>query len=938
MLVHESGAWELDLGRGELRGRGVLAPLTGRAFEIFAVLAAAEEELVGKDDLMGRVWPGAVVEENTLQAHISAIRKALGSDRELLKTVSGRGYRLVGAWIPREEKPVAQRAHRGPGFVARQPFRTNLPAATSDLVGRTSAAGHLLNVLSHHRVVTLTGAGGIGKTALAVEVGRRLFEDAQGDVYVVDLAPLSQPALVPSSIASVLDLRLGGADVGAGSVAQAIGERKLFLVLDNCEHLIEAAASAAEIIVQICPRVSLLATSREDLRIEAEYVYRVSPLSVPTDQDEDPDVILAQSSVQLFLAKMAAARSSFLPDRDALIDVGVICRRLDGIPLAIEFAAARAATLGVKQVAARLDDRFGLLTSGRRTAVPRHQTRHAALEWSYDLLPESERRLLRRTAVFPSGFTSEAAAAVLGDADLAPSSVVGGIANLVAKSLVTFDGPPSGGRWRLLETIRAYALEKLVEAGEADRAIRRSAEYLRDLFRPTAAASQGRKHPERNHSHREIDNVRAAIDWALSPSGDLAIGLELTANSAPLWFQLSLMTEFRERVEDALKLLLAMPETNDELEMRLQIAHGYGFWYTGPDAAPLAMEDAFRRALALAERVGDTDVHLQALWGTWAIERGRGDYRAALVKASAYESLANAASDRQSIILADRILALTHHDLGNQRLAHRHVENVLSRPPHRDPAASTDLQVDARVAMLALEARIQWLLGLPDQAMRSVREALDTALRMNHWFSTCYVLFIAGCPLSLWVGNLSEAQSRVDMLRERAGGKWQDRYARIYGSILRLRQGSERDVLTAAYIEPRVQYAMLAALAELTSASTIPVPFPDDLPYDAPWSLPEVLRVDADLLLWRGGPDAVSAAETKLRRSLELAREQSAQSWELRSAVSFARLRIMQGRRSDAREILAPVYGKFTEGFETLDLRSARVILQSLTAGGDDLD
>lgn len=486
----------------------------------------------------------------------------------------------------------------------------------------------------------------------------------------------------------------------------------------------------------------------------------------------------------------------------------------------------------------------------------------------------------------------------------------------------------------LLETIRAYAHEKLVEAGEADRAIRRSAEYLRDLFRPTTSASQGRKQSERTHSHREIDNVRAAIDWALSPSGDLVVGLELTAYSAPLWFQLSLMTEYRERVEEALKRLTAMPEPNDELEMRLQIALGYGFWYTGPDAAPLAMEHAFRRALALAERVGDTDVHLQALWGTWAIERGRGDPRAALVNASGYQSLAKAAGDRRSIILADRILALTHHDLGNQQLALRHVESVLSQTPHLGPASSADLQVDARVAMLSVEARIQWLLGFPEQAMRAARAGIDTALRMNHWFSTCYALFIVGCPLSLWVGNLGEAQSRIDMLRERAGGRWQDRYARIYGSILRLRQGSEGDVLTAAYIEPRIQYAMLAALAELTSAPTIPVPFPDDLPYDAPWSLPEVLRVDAELLLWRGGPDAVSAAETKFRRSLELAREQSAQSWELRSAMSFARLRIRQGRQSDAREILAPVYGKFTEGFETLDLRSARAILQSLAAPG----
>jgi predicted ATPase/DNA-binding winged helix-turn-helix (wHTH) protein len=911
----------------------VLAPLSGRAFEVFAVLASAGGELIRKDDLMSRVWPGAIVEENTLQAHISAIRKVLGRDRDLLKTVSGRGYRLVGAWISREDKPVAEPAHRGHGFVANQRFRTNLSTVTSELIGRTSAAGHLLALLSDYRVVTLTGAGGIGKTALALEVGRRLFEDARGDVYVVDLAPLSHPALVPSSIAGVLDLTLDGADI-AESVARAIGDRQLFIVLDNCEHLIHATARAAEIIVQTCPRASLLATSREDLRIAGEYVYRVAPLSVPTDEDEDVDVIMAQSSVQLFLARTSAPRSPSLTNRDDLIEVGAICRRLDGIPLAIEFAAARANTLGVKQVAARLDDRFGLLTSGRRTALPRHQTLHAALDWSYDLLTEAERRLLRRSAIFPAGFTAEAAAAVLDDAELGPSSVAGAIADLVAKSLVTFDGPPTAGRWRLLETIRAYALEKLVEAGESDQAIRRSAEYLRDLFRPTALASQGGKRSERTHSHRDIDNVRAAIDWALSPSGELSVGLELTADSASLFFQLSLLAEYRERLERALERVWALSEPNHILEMRLEIALGHVLWYSVPDQVG-AMERAFGRALTLAERIGNADGQLQALWGKWAVGRGSGNHLTALAAATEYQAVANRVADKRLVVLADRLLALSHHDLGEQGLARDHAERVLSRALHLDPQSNMDLQVDARVAMLALLPRIQWLQGFADQAIATAQEAIHAAQRTDHWFALCYVLLMAGCPISLWVGNIPEAQDRIDWLRELvrgAPGFGVNRFARVYATVLRLRQGDTGPALTAAYIEPRVHYSSMAALDKLTSAPAIPVPSPDDVTSDAPWSMPEVMRVDGELLLWRGGPHAVSAAEAKFRRSLELARGQSARSWELRTATSLARLRIRQARQSDARKILAPVYERFTEGFETLDLRSARAILQSLAA------
>jgi predicted ATPase/DNA-binding winged helix-turn-helix (wHTH) protein len=931
VLVHESGTWELDLGRRELRARGAAVPIGGRAFEILAVLAQSAEDLVGKDDLMKRVWPGAVVEENTLQVHISAIRRALGGDREMLKTASGRGYRLLGAWMPREAAATAERTSHEPTSVARPAFQTNLPATVSELVGRAFAARHLASVMSAYRAVTLTGPGGIGKTALALHVARSVFAGGQGDAYLVDLASLLDPRLVPSAIAAVLDLRLGGEQAGADSVARAIGGKQFLLVLDNCEHLIDAVARSVETIVRMCPLVSVLGTSRENLRIEGEYVYRVAPLSVPSAEDQEPDVILAQSAVQLFVNRMSASRPAFLPDPGELLEIAAICRQLDGIPLAIEFAAARASSLGLKQVAARLGDRFGLLTAGRRTALPRHQTLYATLDWSYELLPDEERRLLRRVAIFPAGFTVAAATAVVSDVAQATSSVIDGIANLVDKSLLNFEGPPSAGRWRLLETIRAYALEKLRETGEAEKVAQLSAEFLRDLFRPAVAATTGRPDPDRAPGLRDIDNIRAAIDWAMSATGDLVVGIELTADSAPLWFQLSLMTEYRARVERALAGLKAMSEPDAALEMRLQVGLGHALWYTGPDAEPEAMQGAFARALALAERVGDTDVQLKALWGAWAVRRGRGDHDAALAAATRYQAIASSAADKRLAILADRILALTHHDLGDQNLARGHVEKVLSQAPHLDPRSNNDLQVDARVAMLSILARIQWLQGFPEQAIATAEEAIDATLRMDHWFSICYVLFTAGCPLSLWVGDLAEAERRLDMLRDRTGGNpGFNRYARIYAAVLRLRQGSEADRLTAAYIEPRVQYSMMGALGELVSAATVPLPSPGDLPCQAPWSQPEVLRVDAELLLWRGGTDAVGAAEAKLAGSLELAREQSALGWELRTALSLAHLRRSQDRPADARDVLAAALDKFTEGFDTVDLRSARAVLQSL--------
>src|ERR1700691_1360946 len=481
-LVYESGEWEVDLARCELRARGVRVPIGGRAFEIIEVLVQSAGELVTKDDLAARVWPGTMVEENALQVHISPIRKALVPDREMLKTASGRGYRLLGAWTSHQEcsssvDSIDLEPMRSPA----EPFQTNLPAAASELVGRTNAVQDLRGLLSANRVVTLTGPGGIGKTRLAFEVARGLFPSFQGDVRLVEFVSLSDPALVPTAVAGVLGLKLGGKEISAESVARAIGAQRLLLVLDNCEHLIDAAARLAETVVFMCPRTTILATSREILKIEGEYVYRVPPLDVPS-QDEEPKNISGHSAVQLFVATTMALQSDFSPNEENLSAIAAICRRLDGIPLAIDLAATRVATLGLQQVVAGLDDRLGMLTGGRRTALPRHQTLRATLDWSYELLPEPERLVMRRLAVFAGDFTAEAARLVAADGEITASEALYFLANLVTKSLVTLEAGSVISHYRLHETTRAYALEKLTERAEFEQVARRHANYYRNLF------------------------------------------------------------------------------------------------------------------------------------------------------------------------------------------------------------------------------------------------------------------------------------------------------------------------------------------------------------------------------------------------------------------------------------------------------------------------
>ena len=478
-LVYESGEWVVDLTRRELLTRGDPVPLGKRAFQVFAVLVESAGKLVTKDELMARVWPGVIVEENTLEVHVSAVRKALGPDRGTLKTSFGRGYRLQGDWTIRQENPPAVSDFPEPPRMPTKRFLTNVPAAASDVIGRAPAVEQLREILCAYRMTTLTGPGGIGKTTLALELARSLFPAFNGDCWLVDVISLSDPDRVPSLVAHVLGLKLSGEQISPESVARAIGGKKLLLVLDNCEHVVDAAARLAETLVRLCPATSIVATSREGLRIEGEHVYRVPPLDVPGLNGKDSDNVLGHSAVQLFLARAMAVDSDFSPHGENLRAMADICRRLDGIPLAIEFAAARAAILGPDLVLSRLDERFGLLTGGRRTALPRHQTLRATLDWSYELLPEPERCLLRRLGIFPAGFTLEAANALMSDQSHATSVTLEQIANLIAKSLVTLDASPSSGRWRLLETIRAYALEILAENGETEQVARSCAEFCR---------------------------------------------------------------------------------------------------------------------------------------------------------------------------------------------------------------------------------------------------------------------------------------------------------------------------------------------------------------------------------------------------------------------------------------------------------------------------
>jgi predicted ATPase/DNA-binding winged helix-turn-helix (wHTH) protein len=947
--TYASGECEIDLARRELRILGSPIPIGGRAFEIIEVLAQSAGELVTKDELMNRVWPGAVVMENTLHVHVAAVRKALGPYRGLLKTESRRGYRLLGSWSvrhhPTSPPPVRPRQTR----ISREPAASNFPVPVTSLVGRSAAVQKLRDLVSAYRVVTVTGPGGIGKTALVLEVARALLTEFDDGAWLVELASLADPALVPSAVAGVLALNLGGEVISAEALARAVGDQKVLLVLDNCEHVIDAAACLAETFVRMHPRTTILTTSREVLRIEGEYVYRVPALEVPAIGCDEPDHILGHSAVELFVARTKALNSDFLPHAANLPTIAAICRHLDGIPLAIEFAAARTATLGLEQVAVELSDRFALLLSGRRAALPRHRTLRAALDWSYDLLPESERRLLRHLAIFPAGFTLAAAAAVVNDGHGIEACVAHGIVSLVYKSLVTLDRSTAATRWHLLETIRAYALEKLAEHGEIGAAARLHAEFYRDLFASRRLDSHV---PDEDMEQftREIDNVRGALDWSFSTAGDAEIGVTLTAAYVPAWLHAALPTECRERTERAVNNLAPAMNVSVPLRMQLHFAFGLMPAYTMSPIEPA--KAALAKALTLAEEIGDRQAQFQILWGLWVLNSESGECHTAYSVTEQLSLVGRRIADPSAGLMVQRLRGFVLEMQGQHRQACECSEYVV-----RHYVAPTDRrltawgQFDQRVLARAMLARALWFQGYADQAMDQARLSLDEAQRTNFPLSIGEALRVAVCDIALMTGDLAAADQSITMLLDIATS----RNAPFWGILGRCLRGklfvyrgefAPGTALLRTELEfceragwpiwyPEFMGALAEGLAGLGEVARARAAVDKGLASADRGGercyYPELLRLKGELLLQtpdQSGP----GAEQSFSAALSLARRQGALALELRAALSLARLRVREGRHDQARRVLRAIYDRFTEGFATADLRTARGMLEALSS------
>jgi predicted ATPase/DNA-binding winged helix-turn-helix (wHTH) protein len=933
--------------------------LGSRAFDILAALVERAGEVVGKKELLARAWPQTFVEEANLKFQVSALRRALGDGQgghRYVATVPGQGYNFV-APISLEEPSQA------PLPPTIEPVGVhNLPFAATRMIGRDEAVAAIVSRLSRERLVTIVGPGGIGKTTVALAVAERMIASYEHGVWLVDLAPVGDPRLVPTAVATVLGLEVGTEDQLPGLVA-SLRDKRMLLLLDSCEHVIDAAAGFAAAVLAGAPGVKILATSREPLGVVGERGHRLGPLSSPQPSSRlTAAEAAAFPAAQLFVERVTAIVEDFaLTDANAPL-VFEICRRLDGLPLAIEFAAPRVEVLGVEGLAARLNDSLPLLGTRRRTAMPRHRTMRAVVDWSYGLLTEDERLFFRALGAFTAGFTVEAAAAVVMNAASQRLNAIDRLADLVAKSLVAADVGGTEPRFRLLDTTRAYAIEKLDESGERKRIARCHAEYYRNLFERAEREAGARPAGEWLADYApEIDNLRAALDWAFSPGGDGSIGVALTTAAVPLWVRLSLLQERGSRAKQALGALETGGTRDPRAEMRLYAA--MGTWT--PDEREIGA--AFTKVLDIAESLGDTEYQLRALHGLHFLQAVSGQYRAALQSAQKFHDLAKSGSDPSPRALGERMMGAAKHFLGDHIGAQRHLEPVLARYAAADHGRDVMAGIgqewdrphssiyrfgsDLRVSARGFLARVLWLQGFADQAVRTAEMSIEEAQAIGHVSSLCYALALAACPISLWVGDLTGAAHYTGMLVDHSKKHrlpLMSMFASRFERVVALKRGDldtgSRPLRTGPneIADPDVGFGFLAGLTEQAEALGHAGRIVEGLALleagiaqrETGWLTPELLRLKSDLLLLQKSPAGAEMAQDLFRQALDEARQQRALSWELRAATSLARLLRNQGRTADAIACLQPIYDCFTEGFGTADLVAAKQLLDELSGGG----
>ncbi|SET64387.1 Predicted ATPase [Pseudomonas sp. NFR09] len=768
----------------QLLKNGEPVPLGNRAMLLLIALATRPGELLEKAELLSLAWPKVVVEECNLRAQILTLRRALADDANSARivTVSGRGYRFdaVTTSISLDEAPLSAPS---------APLQHN----ACKVFGRDKLLNILCEQLETRRFVTLSGHAGAGKTTVAQALADRLHPFYPQGVIFIDLAPVSRGQLVHVVIAAALKIECDTDDPLSG-IARRLAASRALLILDNCEHVLDEVATAVEAILCDAWQCSILVTSREPLRVQGECVHDLPPLPFPP---ETPDLTLEQAmkypAIELLVERIAAHDLGYVLNERDVQSAAAICRKLEGNALAIELAAARVKAFGIGHLPDMLDGVFRLQMTGRRTAFPRHRTLGAALDWTYAMLSAQEQALLRQLSVFSGLFTLNAVEAV--------TKVQAGdraqiMESLLDKSLIMSREELSIKRYRLLETTRLYAAQKLAEHGETGSLALRHADWIlnelqnavQDLVKQSPQAWLARY-------RADVDNVRAALEWAYSPDGDRELAVELTLVSAPLWLRLSLTAECYDWVSRGLQSFGDHAPVDEHQRMRLltisasvmTLAYGSGN----------KIRQAWRQVGADARALGDTNSQLRALWGLWSVYCCGNQYLRALELADQYVELSKDSRCSERQLLGLRMRANTQFYMGRLDDAYRSVVEALSAPSSTKPDL-IDLHFNQRIAACSIKSQIQLLQGDVDAALLALEQNVSQAINLNHPATLWYTLSLSAIPFTLLSGRLQKTRHCLSMLQESMEGHdlylWRH-IARAFEQILLIHQGAAEEAL-----------------------------------------------------------------------------------------------------------------------------------------------
>jgi predicted ATPase/DNA-binding winged helix-turn-helix (wHTH) protein len=937
--IFEFGPFELVLDQNLLLKHGAKCPLNGRAYDLLVALIERAGQLVTNRELIERAWPTVVVEEANLRIQVAALRRALGdsaADPKYVLNVPGRGYRLIA-------KVSARTAHASPA----KPFphdpapqsgspKVELPLLLNELVGRDKAIDTLADHFLRQRFMTIVGAGGIGKTALAVATAWRIAERYPDGVFFVSFASLRSADLVVGCVASALHIETA-TSVTVDRILHFLRGKSVLLLFDNCEHVIDEAAMLAEALLKGVSSVHMLGTSREPLRAEGERLHRLSPLEFPDVSRSSITVESATSfsAIQLFVDRATASLDTFeLSDGNSPI-VADICRRLDGIPLALELAAARVNQFSVETLLQRLEKRMEVLLQGRRTAPPRHQTLRATLDWSFGILLPSEQRVSVCLAIFNASFTLEMALFALSETGLEANVLEGVIESLVAKSLILNEINTDRTHYRLLQTTRSYLLEKLQGDPVFPTLARRHALFFcEDLSRKRTPDAKTADSNRWKRYGRWIDDIRFALAWAFSPGGDRSIGASLAVSSAPVWLELSLVNEYEHHVSAALEAFASRTSSDVRPEMELNTKAGLILFNLVGPGPRFGM--ALRRALILAEEIGDVRCQLTALWGLWGERHCTTEFEEMRLLAARFDQAAVQSDDKHAAAMSDRLMALALCRQGKLMLARQRGERSLNRPN-----ASIDSELDTHfyyshlAASSANLACTLWLLGEFVQAMSLLADACNRALAANDSVTLCYVLSHVACPMALWAEDHTLAERYIEFLAAHSKKNgfshfsvWAKGYAYVLTKKKERAAGNSVDSLRAEYRLWAHENRDLLFPLQIQLLATIDEEFVDAaaieraLGAEPDWAAAEVLRVAAERLMSDSRYDE-STVENLLDRSMKIARQQGCKAWELKAATSRARLWSHLGRRQEAVGMLALVRDAFEPEQRSADLANA---------------